>query len=139
MTGATNGFGLDVLTLVILSLALVTAAGVIVRLKRRVDCLEQQQEAALKGLQDDIKALFDSSVGVGEGLRALERRFKHLEERQDQLDLKDPGYHAYAQAIRLVQNGADVEQITATCGLSRGEAELIRLLHHMENHDQNAV
>lgn len=38
----------------------------------------------------------------------------------------------YDQAIKLVQQGFDAEQLIHTCGLSRGEAELVLTLHRRE-------
>ena len=128
-------FDYNLAALAVLTVALAGTALWVQRLRRQLEQLRQTHEAAVATLRGDLKALYDSSVGMGEELRALERRFKYMEERQDQLDLKDPGYQAYARAIQLVQDGADVDQITATCGLSHGEAELIRMLHRMENHE----
>lgn len=39
------------------------------------------------------------------------------------------GHSPYAQAIRLVHDGAGVEEIQRNCGLARGEAELIVALY----------
>ncbi len=35
----------------------------------------------------------------------------------------------YSQAIRLAQQGADAEKVSAACGISRGEADLIVALY----------
>lgn len=35
----------------------------------------------------------------------------------------------YSQAIRLAQQGADAEKVSAVCGISRGEADLIVALY----------
>jgi hypothetical protein len=39
---------------------------------------------------------------------------------------------AYSQAIKLVQKGASVEELMEVCGLARGEAELIAMMHRLE-------
>nr|WP_314899470.1 DUF2802 domain-containing protein [uncultured Deefgea sp.] len=42
---------------------------------------------------------------------------------------KTPADTPYAQAIRLAQKGADANELAATCGISRGEADLIVALY----------
>lgn len=86
----------------------------------------------LTRLQQELRALCSGAVGLGDHLRQLERGLKGLSERHDRLELKDPGERPYAQAIRLVHNGAGATEIADTCGLTRGEAELIRMLHGVD-------
>ena len=38
-------------------------------------------------------------------------------------------HHGFKEAIALSQHGASVEQISESCGLSQGEAQLVRALH----------
>lgn len=90
------------------------------------------QQARLESLGRDIQALCEGARGMGDNLSGLERRMKKLSERQDQFALQDPENRPYHQAIRLVGDGAGVEDLVGTCGLSRSEAELIHLLHQQE-------
>ncbi|MDH5546481.1 MAG: DUF2802 domain-containing protein [Gammaproteobacteria bacterium] len=76
----------------------------------------------------DVKGLYDSSKGVGKRLQLIERRMSKLEEAQDQLTLKDPSYQTYQHAIRMIRDGATVESVSETSGLSKGEIELLSLL-----------
>ena len=41
------------------------------------------------------------------------------------LDAAEEAESPYAQAIRLAQQGADAPEVAITCGISRGEADLI--------------
>ncbi|GAB4356605.1 MAG: hypothetical protein Kow006_23770 [Gammaproteobacteria bacterium] len=86
----------------------------------------------IERMQQELRALCSGAVGLGDHLRQLERGLKGLSERHDRLELKDPGERPYAQAIRLVHNGAGVHEIADTCGLTRSEAELIRMLHGVD-------
>jgi len=101
-------------------------------LKRRVEQQEQRHAARLRTLQDDIAALCDGAVGVGDHLYHVERYLHRLSERQDQADMNDPAYQSFDHAVRLVKGGATVEQIMAECGLARSEAELIMMLNRTE-------
>lgn len=61
-------------------------------------------------------------------LAELERQLRQIGEQQKRPDARETHPH-YEPAIRLARKGADVDDLVATCGLARGEAELIALLH----------
>lgn len=67
--------------------------------------------------------------GLGERLHEVEQQLRLLAERQDQLDLRQPANHAYRLAIKLAKKGVPVNDLVTTCGINRGEAELIATLH----------
>jgi hypothetical protein len=67
--------------------------------------------------------------GLGARLQEVEQQLRLLAERQDQLDLRQPADHAYRLAIKLAQKGVPIDDLVATCGINRGEAELIAMLH----------
>ena len=46
-----------------------------------------------------------------------------------EISLQDDDDTPYSQAIRLAQQGADSEKVSAACGISRGEADLIVALY----------
>ncbi len=122
-------------------LALIAALGVgfLVQsfyLAHRLRHISRQRNRAVDALSGDVRALFDSAVGLGERLNNVERQLRAIEERQDQIDLKEPSYQSYGQAIRLVKNGADVDQLIANCDITRGEAELIAMFHRMAHNDE---
>ena len=57
---------------------------------------------------------------------------RSMEERQDQLSLKEPSEQAYSHSVRLIKSGVPVEQVIEQSGLSRGEVELLLLLNRIE-------
>lgn len=79
--------------------------------------------------RDDFAALCKASVGAGDHLVRLEQQVRRLIERQDQIEMRSAGDRPYTQAIQMVQHGAPVSELIAQCGLTRGEAELIAMLH----------
>lgn len=91
-----------------------------------------RQDEVIASLRQDLRALTSAAVGVGGRVLDVERRQRRLAERQDQLDLYDSANQPYEQAIRLVHKGADVDELVDICGLNRGEAELIRMLHRLD-------
>ncbi|KAA3627662.1 MAG: DUF2802 domain-containing protein [Proteobacteria bacterium] len=107
-----------------------------VRLARRsgeaVLGMRDAQGAEMNRVRQDLRALCAGAVGLGDRLRQLEREQRALADRHERLELKDPGERPYAQAIRLVHNGAPVREIAETCGLTRSEAELLTMLHSVD-------
>ncbi len=89
--------------------------------------LEQQVQRLL----EDLGALCHASVGAGDHVVKLEQQIRRVLDRQDQLELRSSNERSYQQAIEMVQRGASVEELIQHCGLTRGEADLIVMLHGM--------
>lgn len=83
----------------------------------------------LQSLDSDLRAFFSASSGVDKRLARMEKKVKIQNERQDKLELHEPNLQAYGQAAKMVRKGADADELVDTCGLSRGEAELIMFLN----------
>lgn len=81
-------------------------------------------EKALHDLENTVRALTTGSVGLGERLVTLEQRTRVMSKRQDDIDLREAST-SYDQAIQLANKGSDTEKLVSTCGMSRGEAQLI--------------
>jgi hypothetical protein len=103
---------------------------------RRNSSVQREQ---LETMQNDLRALCNAAVQVGERLNKLEQEFKGVQRRQqelgtrqDQLDLAEPEARTFEQAVKLVRKGASVEEIIEICDLSRGEAELIAMMHRLD-------
>lgn len=91
-------------------------------------------EAVAAALRDDVRALCSGAVGVGKRLARVEEQLLHQEHRQDQLELRDSSSdQAYDHAVRLVQRGVGLDELMSTCALTRGEAELIMMLHRYDS------
>ncbi len=86
----------------------------------------------LQRTQNDLRALINASVGMGERMLEVERRQRRLAERQEQLDIYDAANQPYEQAIRMAQNGSKIEELVDICGLSKTEAELIQIMHRFD-------
>jgi len=96
-------------------------------------------ERKLKLLNDDVSALCSGAVGVGGHVNKLEQKLKRVIERQDQLDSREPSDRAIDQATRMVRQGATVEELVASCGLVRAEAELLLLLNRAQTEDDSPL
>lgn len=114
----------------VLALAQIYQLLAIRRLRRRLHVREDQTARQ----HDDFAALCKASVGAGDHLVRLEQQVRRLTERQDQMEMRTGGDRPYTQAIQMVQRGASVADLVSRCGLTRGEAELIAMLHGDKQH-----
>jgi len=80
-------------------------------------------------MTSDLAALSAGSIGLGERLLKIERNQKLLAQRLEQLELHASGNGSYSQAINLVKQGINKEDLMATCELSEGEAGLLMMMH----------
>ena len=94
-------------------------------LARREAALSQR----LTTLERDLKAMCNAQSKMGDELLSVEDRTRQLAQTQERLQMVSPENHHYRQAIALVSRGAETEELMASCGLARSEAELVRLLH----------
>lgn len=96
-------------------------------LRQELSNIRQEQALAMKG-----------SYGMGQRMLRMERRIKALDASitdasTNQASIPDETPFSYSQAAQMVEQGADVEAIAATCGLSHSEAHLIRKLSKAAN------
>ncbi|MGC1955692.1 MAG: DUF2802 domain-containing protein [Gammaproteobacteria bacterium] len=111
-------------------LSSMTAGGFVFFIMRRyLQRNEKMSQAAREALAQDLKALAKAVHQSLERLRATERRVREVMERQNRLEMMAPSTERFKHGIALVQRGARAEELMATCGLARGEAELLYLLH----------
>jgi hypothetical protein len=86
----------------------------------------------VKILKNDLHAMTTAAVGMGGRVLELERRLRHLAEKQDQFDYYESANQPYDHAISLARQGASTEDLVKDCGLSRNEAELIKMMHRLD-------
>lgn len=117
-----------VLALVAIALSSVLASLVLLLLffsKRR----DKRHISGFSELQKDQGILAESFIALEARIAKVEEAAQRVNERQDQLELRETISQTYDPAIKMAHKGADVEELVSTCGLARGEAELILLLH----------
>jgi hypothetical protein len=114
---------------VLLCVALVGTLTLVAVLWWRVRHYERQQAALITVLRNEIRSITSSSIGMGKRLADVEHTLNITVEKQLELENRDPGELAYNQAAKLMEMGADVDDLVHNCGIGRPEAELIALLH----------
>jgi len=93
-----------------------------------LDAVQRTDEQVAK-IERDLAALCRAAAGEGRRVVKLQQQVEGLAERQDALELGTSGERPYVRASRLAQEGASIDDLIRTCGLTRAEAELLVMLH----------
>lgn len=87
------------------------------------------QQKQLKELSHELQTMTNAAYGVGKRINQLAGQIRELDDRQEEFDLKEQGSQSMQQAIALVHKGATIDELIESCDMSRGEAELLMMVH----------
>lgn len=107
-------------------IALLAVQGILSR--RELRRLRSQLKERCDTLGRELHATTSGSMGVGQRLVTCERQLHELRSALDEMRQNDPLRISYDEASRLVDLGADIDDLMNTCGISRPEAELVSAL-----------
>ncbi|EAR60553.1 DUF2802 domain-containing protein [Neptuniibacter caesariensis] len=124
---------------ILLILLVLPLGGVCFMLFRRLQQQERRHQALINVLRNEIQAMTNSSIGMGRRLIEVEQKLNLTADKQLELENRDPGVLAYNQAARLMEMGADVDDLVQSCGIGRPEAELMALLHKELEAPQHSI
>ena len=113
---------------VLLGAASLLAALYALRLARlwRLRCLSV--ETGLAALRRELEHVTSINVKAGRRLKRIEEEFSGVAERVEQVELQ-AAPQPFARAIDSARRGTDSGKLALDFGLSRGEADLVALLH----------
>jgi hypothetical protein len=124
------GIDMVIYGLVATTLLLVVCLSTMVVLMARVRLLTKKVTMMCSEMErvkkDQVEAL-KGSYGMGQRMLKLEKRLKIFVDTPPPEPIDDTPF-SYSQAAQMIAQGADVEAIAATCGLSHSEAHLMRKL-----------
>jgi len=95
---------------------------------RRIAQLEKSLRERCDTLGREQHATASASLGQGQRLLNCERKVHDMAQALDEMRQNDPLRASYDEASRLVDLGADIDDLMNTCGISRPEAELVTAL-----------
>ena len=90
---------------------------------------EQKSAQLVIALRREIQAMSGSTIGMGKRIVGIEAKLEAAIEKQLEFAQRDPDEVVYSQAARLVEMGANVDDLVHSCGIGRPEAELMTLMH----------
>lgn len=123
--------GIALIALVVGNVMLIALGFMAARLYFAAPDAESDQEG-FSGLRQDLKGVTLSLAALSERLTKLEIHIGQLRESADKQGSslgRDSDQKSFKIATKLALQGANVDEIVELCGLARGEAELIRMLH----------
>jgi hypothetical protein len=99
-------------------------------LRSQLDMSEtlRQSQQRVQQVEQELGALCKASLAAGDHVVRLERQVERIMERQNALEMRLSSERPYRHASELVHNGADIEELVDSCGLTRGEAELLVMM-----------
>jgi len=135
----------------IIVVAILGAALLVLALWCRKQMVVQQQRLALlhaqldgsqqqwSNAQTETEELRAGIIGVGQRVLMLQeqqqtllQQLQQLQEQQQALSLNDPDSKIYSRAMKMVELGADLDEIIRECELPQAEAELLYNLHQQK-------
>lgn len=88
----------------------------------------RQSQLRVQQIEQELGALCKASLGAGDHVVRLEHQVERIMERQNQFEMRAGSERPYTHASELVHKGADIEELVDSCGLTRGEAELLVMM-----------
>lgn len=123
------------LPVVISGLIAITAAVLISRERQARKALEVKFSAIEKVLKNNrlqhesltkqFNELRTGSLGMSNKLVDMVEQLERIEERQNEIAMNDSGGRLYSRASKMVELGADVNELMKECDLPKAEAELL--------------
>lgn len=87
-----------------------------------------RQAERIAGLERDIAALLSCSRGMAARLAKSEGQQRRMQTQLDKLHSNDEQQLAVQHAMKLLNNGVDLKNVTELCELSEGEVEILQNL-----------
>ncbi|WP_404338977.1 DUF2802 domain-containing protein [Pseudoalteromonas mariniglutinosa] len=116
-------------------LGLVCLGLVVVNNNKQVEALNNKQQQLrdtqqqLSILRSEVAEMRTGMLSIGKRLVAVEEKNHELAQLQEVQKYDDPNAKIYSRAVKMVELGADLDEIIRECELPRAEAELLMSLH----------
>ncbi len=124
-------YSIAIIALLVGNVMLIAFGFMAARLYFNTSNAEPEQDA-FTNMRQDVKSITLSLASLSERLAKLELHIGQLRESSDKQGSslsRDSDQKSFKIATKLALQGANVDEIVELCGLARGEAELIRMLH----------
>lgn len=72
-----------------------------------------------------VEEILTGNLGVIKKLNSLSEEFMTLSDKQNELSLKDPENKLYSRAKKMIELGADINEVIRECEIPLAEAELL--------------
>ena len=121
--------GLSLLALVLASYGLLGHR----RRQRESEARMETLQGQLESLRKQMMELHTGAIGMGQRLQSAEGAMQKIQDSQQELTLQDPERRLYSRAAKMVELGADLDEVMSECELPQAEAELLISLRKGRN------
>ncbi|SFC22889.1 DUF2802 domain-containing protein [Pseudoalteromonas denitrificans] len=83
-------------------------------------------------LRSEIDELRGGMLNMGKRIVQLEQMSQELSQNQQELQFADPDSKMYSRAVKMVELGAQLDEVMKECELPQAEAELLLSLHQQK-------
>lgn len=95
------------------------------RSKQESEASVAMLQGQLESLRKQMMELHTGAIGMGQRLQSVEGAMQQVNDRQQELTLQDPERRLYSRAAKMVELGADLDEVMSECELPKAEAELL--------------
>ncbi|MCL1040906.1 MULTISPECIES: DUF2802 domain-containing protein [Shewanella] len=102
------------------------------KLRAKIDALTllvKENDRQREAVKQELQELRSGTIGVGRRMLELEKRVTKQEARIDESVADEPQARLYTRAMKMVELGADIDELVKECELPKAEAELLLRLH----------
>jgi len=97
-----------------------------------IDAISQQLKESSEQthiLRSEVSELRTGLLSIGKRVLEVEQQNQDLMQQQAAQKYDDPDAKIYSRAVKMVELGADLDEVIRECELPRAEAELLFSLH----------
>ncbi len=91
-------------------------------------CLNDQTDK----IENELCVMMEVALDLNSQLNTLKNEYIELREQQLSLESQNLLNLPHDQAVQMVANGAGVDELIASCGMPRSEAELLVMLNNQK-------
>ena len=92
----------------------------------------QAQEKSSHQMHQNLQGLILCMRGISQRFEKQQKLIRSVTVRQNDLSALSTNDSHYEQAVLLMDKGATVDELIQTCGLSKGEAELMSRINNIK-------
>ena len=93
--------------------------------QRESEARMETLQGQLESLRKQMMELHTGAIGMGQRLQSAEGAMQKIQDSQQELTLQDPERRLYSRAAKMVELGADLDEVMSECELPQAEAELL--------------
>jgi hypothetical protein len=122
---------------VVLTITYVYGIAFIIWLKKHFEAKYEQLIEEDHLLRNDLRKAVHATLGINEKLEFLENSLNEVNLHRNKHELRNLSLSSYSHAAKLAQKGCSEEELVASLGLTKAEAQLVSLINKRQQVETN--